>query len=387
MRAALVFACLAALAGAAWADPAVDAGQGLFTGQSGPGQLRAFPCHRCHGRDGRGNIEGKVPDIAARAASYDVDRLRKAVTEGQAPDGRALSRLMPRYAISETQAETLLAYLLDLPLRERRGVAPSVVRLAIMAEGDADYPARLRAAFLALVPQGRLHGRTVEFVQFDSLEAAQAEALALVGAPSGLGMARAESLGLPILFPRQWLTGAEDASLVRGLSATRRDVAAAMAADLRALGLSGFTPTPGLNGGLLEDLQLELDADPDPRVRILSAPEPPAALPRSPPAIVYVLPQAMAQATAWQAAGWQVRLVLDAPGLVDAMLAEGLGPSEAHARLTAHLLAQALRHAGRDLTRRGLLDALTRADLADLSLDYAAIPLTGTAEVAILPLD
>ncbi|MFN7222640.1 MAG: c-type cytochrome [Paracoccaceae bacterium] len=387
MRKGAVLACLVAWATAASADPALDAGHALFTGQAGPVQVQDFPCHRCHGRDGRGGVEGAVPDIAALAVRYDPATLRRALANGIAADGRALSRLMPPYSMGSAETEALLGYLLDLPRRQRRGVLPSTVRFAVMADGDPAYPALLRAAFLAQVPQGRLHGRTVEFVRFDSLTSAEAGALALVGPPSGVSVSQAASLGFPVLFPRLWLTGSEDASLVRGLTATRQDVAAAIAADLRAQGLTGFTATPGLNGDLLEDLQLDLGPNPDPHAWVVSDLAPPGPLPDTSTAMAYFLPQAMAQATAWQAAGWQVQLVLDAPGLVDAMMTKGMTPSEAHASLSATLLMRALRGAGRDLTRRGLMDAFARTDLSDLSLDYAAIPLTGTAEVAILPLD
>ncbi|MFN3845647.1 MAG: c-type cytochrome [Paracoccaceae bacterium] len=387
MRKSAVLACLVALAATASADPATDPGHAMFTGQAGPAQLHVFPCHRCHGRDGRGGVEGAVPDIAALAVRYDPVSLRRALAGGTAADGRALSRLMPRYAVTKAETEALLGYLLDVPRRERRGVLPATVRFAVMTDRDPDYPALLRAAVLAQVPQGRLHGRTIEFVRFDNLTSAEAGALALVGPPSGVSVSQAAALGLPILFPRLWLTGAEDASLVRGLTATRQDVAAAIAADLRAQGLTGFAPSAGLDGNLLDDLRLELGPHTDPRVRVLTGLVAPAALPADTPAIAYLLPQAMAQAMAWQAAGWQVRLVLDAPGLVDKMRVQGMTPSEAHATMSATLLVGALRAAGRDLTRRNMMDAFARVDLSGLSLDYAAIPLTGTAEVAILPLD
>lgn len=367
------------------AAPPALAGQGhdLFTGQT-PATAR-FPCHRCHGRDGTGGVEGNVPDIAALSGRLEADTLSKVLTQGRGWDGRALSRLMPRYDLTPAESAALLAYLHALPEAERRGVTPRSVQVAVMADPGSDYPALLQAALRDLVPGGRLHGRKIDLVPHASLTTAAEQALVLIGPPTGQAVAQAMALGLPVLFPRQSLTGAEDASLLRGLSPSGRDIAAAIAADLRQNGLTGFAATDGLPLGLLQDLQLELGATADPRAQIVAGAGLPPAPPVQRPALAYLLPTATAQIAAWRAAGWQVRLVVDAPGLVDAMLAGTLTPEQAHARLSASLLLRALRDAGRDVTRSGLLRALDRADLSDLSLSYAAHPLTGTDKVVILP--
>lgn len=377
----------------AHADADPEAGHRLFTGQDGTGALRSFPCHRCHGRDGRGGVEGGVPDIAALAASYDAASLLHALRSGSAADGRDLSRLMPRYAtIDLAAARSLLGYLHALPAQDRRGIAPDRVTFAVLRGPDATYSDLLRAAFQAEVPGGRMQGRTVRFVTFDTIADAAASAVAVVGPAEVAALDPASALGLPVLFPRWMLGGDEDASLVRGLSSSGQDVAAAIAADLRAEGRAGFAHASDVPEKLGADLRLELGDAVDAAVRLVAepvvpAPPPAPVQPDGRQALAYLFPQAMTQSSAWQAAGWQVRLVLDAPDLVEAMLAHDLDPRQAHAMRSAGLLHLALRKAGRDLTRTGLFDALSEADLSGFSLNYATRPLTGTDAVAILPLN
>jgi mono/diheme cytochrome c family protein len=76
-------------------------------------------CATCHGLDGKGGREGRsvAPDITPTAlakrnpAPYTEDLLARAITEGVDSSGRRLGPLMPRWALSESELEDLLAYM------------------------------------------------------------------------------------------------------------------------------------------------------------------------------------------------------------------------------------------------------------------------------------
>lgn len=98
-------------------------------------------CASCHGLDGRGGVHTMhmqvmdAPDIRIEAtveegeehsddggsehddqhASYDFDAFRQAVVDGQHPDGKSLSRDMPRWSMDDEDLEDLFFYLQSLP--------------------------------------------------------------------------------------------------------------------------------------------------------------------------------------------------------------------------------------------------------------------------------
>lgn len=77
-------------------------------------------CAGCHGLDGRGAREGKLaaPDITpAVLRAYTQGLLARAITRGFDSSGRELGSLMPRWALSESELEDLLAYLKRLGAR------------------------------------------------------------------------------------------------------------------------------------------------------------------------------------------------------------------------------------------------------------------------------
>lgn len=82
--------------------------------------------------------------------------------------------------------------------------------------------------------------------------------------------------------------------------------------------------------------------------------------------------------------GVATTVMIEAPGLASFALGADLGPQEAHAKLAAGVLTAALKVAGRDVGRAGLLRALDMAALGHLGLDYETVPLNGTRDV--LPL-
>lgn len=88
----------------------------------GPDWLRFVDanCAVCHGLDGRGlamqagDVAGAAPAVTWTALSlkgYDARSLRRTLAEGVAPDGRELSYYMPRWVLSNAEAEALAAYL------------------------------------------------------------------------------------------------------------------------------------------------------------------------------------------------------------------------------------------------------------------------------------
>ncbi len=387
MRMALIAAIIALPASA---DP------GLYTGQDGSGSLSRFPCHSCHGRDGRGGIEGTAPDLVALAGRYDAPSLLRVLAEGVASDGRALSRSMPRYRdVTEDQAAGLLREIDDLPRRDRIGISPDRVILGVIADGPDDpYPAMLDSALSRALSGARLYGRGIVLQRFVSAEQAAEQALALIGPPSG-AEAAAISAGLPVLFPRASLEGDEDPTILRGLSAPDTAIAAVLASDLRARGGPAAIRVMGqVPDGLAWALSFEFPgAATSGDIPVLlgpgAAPADRSGLPPGMPA--YLMPQAISADPALPErlarGGWQPVLVLDAPALVEAMVARQIGPYEAHATLAATVVVRALRSADRDLGRRRLLDALAESELTDLGLDYRRDRLAGTSAVRLMPLE
>lgn len=381
-----------ALADSGMSDPGrIDRGLAMFTGQV-PGFDRS-PCHACHGRDGRGGTEGTAPDLIVLARRLDGDSMALVLGQGIGLDGRGLSRSMPRYRdVSPQQAQDLVSYLKALPERDRAGVSPDLITFGVVGPG-VPYAKALETALSKRLPGGRLHGRRIELRLLEATAPDTDDVLALIGAPAGAQIAAAVQNSVPVLFPRMILDGTEDASILRGVSATFVDMAAIIARDMRAQSgdaggvlAVGQVPLP-----LTEALGFEFPApDSEPAALLVGTG---AVLPQHPGnrRTAYLLPQALRTdpqiGSALAAAGWQVALVLDAPHLVERMMRDGTGPDQAHANLVAEILLRALRGAGRDLGRAGLVDALAKVDLSDLGLDYRRNRLTGSAEVRLMPLE
>lgn len=98
--------------------------------RSGPGMMMGrIGCADCHGADGRGRrvrmMMGTLrsPDIRYDAltsehedgeAAWRDEDIRQAVTEGVEPNGDELSRLMPRWNLSDEEFDALLEHLREL---------------------------------------------------------------------------------------------------------------------------------------------------------------------------------------------------------------------------------------------------------------------------------
>ncbi len=110
-----------------------------YTGGPGGGGMMgaSLACASCHGPDGRGGQRVihmrtiNAPDIRYEALSdeegehgeeghggtgtYDLETFRKAVVEGQHPDGERLDSIMPRWQLRDEDLADLLEYLKTLP--------------------------------------------------------------------------------------------------------------------------------------------------------------------------------------------------------------------------------------------------------------------------------
>jgi hypothetical protein len=111
-----------------------------YTGGPTTGMMMGgyLACASCHGQDGRGGqhvmhmdvmdapdirwsalaAEGHDEDAhegeGGHADEYDLETFRRAVVEGEHPDGDSLSREMPRWRMSQQSLESLQSYLITL---------------------------------------------------------------------------------------------------------------------------------------------------------------------------------------------------------------------------------------------------------------------------------
>ena len=175
----------------------------------------ALACGGCHGEDGLGRPEGgavpsditwshltkpygHVHEDGRRHPAFDVRSLGAAIRGGVDPAGGSLAATMPRYALSDRDLASLLAYLRRLETDRDPGVTSQALRLGTvlptggpLAPIGAAMRAAMEGALEAVNARGGVHGRRVELevAGYDSeaatgLESARAvlpRVLALVG--------------------------------------------------------------------------------------------------------------------------------------------------------------------------------------------------------------
>lgn len=252
-------ACAAALLAAA--DPAdrlAEEGRQIYeTGRSPSGGSitarvsgavlpgSALPCAGCHGIDGRGRPEGGVrpPAITGRElrkerghvhpggrshGPFDDAAIARAIAEGIDPAGNRLDATMPRYTMSRSDVQRLIAWLDRIERAAVPGVGVEVLRIGTVlpSEGPAARWARsirqgLQDHFDQVNARGGIHGRRLDLVVAppplrpeSGFEWEGGPPFALV-APFTPGLERqladwAEAEGIPIVGPVAPLPAAGD---------------------------------------------------------------------------------------------------------------------------------------------------------------------------------
>lgn len=128
-----------------------------------PAQGAQLVCAGCHGRSGLGSGEGRIfmppvtgtilyrPREIRRKQLYDARTLRpaytdatlaRAIRDGVDPAGRPLDPMMPRYALSDADLASLIAYLKTLSSAPSPGVTESHIRFATVIAGEVAGRAR-----------------------------------------------------------------------------------------------------------------------------------------------------------------------------------------------------------------------------------------------------
>jgi len=143
-----------------------------------------MPCVNCHGRDGRGKVEGGIvpSDIrwsvlkrpynarlphGRQHATYDERALKKAIGMGLAPNGTELNAIMPRYQLTRQDMTDLIAYIKGLGEYSVTGITSTSIRLGVILPGGnpAKFDAiqqSLRAFFSKLNANGGIYQRKIE---------------------------------------------------------------------------------------------------------------------------------------------------------------------------------------------------------------------------------
>jgi hypothetical protein len=79
-----------------------------------------------------------IPTARLERTPYTEETLARAIREGVDPDGRALSYLMPRFALDDADMSALVAHLRSLDRRKVPGVSSTDLHFATIVTADAD---------------------------------------------------------------------------------------------------------------------------------------------------------------------------------------------------------------------------------------------------------
>jgi len=111
-----------------------------------------FNCLTCHRRSGLGSFEGDVVASMVTAEAlyeettsgprkrpaYTDETLARALREGIDPAGQPFDPIMPRYELTDAEAEGLIAYLRTLSAQVSPGVTEEQLHLATVITGEVD---------------------------------------------------------------------------------------------------------------------------------------------------------------------------------------------------------------------------------------------------------
>jgi cytochrome oxidase Cu insertion factor (SCO1/SenC/PrrC family)/ABC-type branched-subunit amino acid transport system substrate-binding protein len=159
-----------------------------IVGQGGTATLAAsaLPCGNCHGVDGRGVAEGSIVPADIRAASlsthlvardrrrprYDDVLLTRALREGRDSGDMPLSPVMPRYRMDERDLADLLAYLHRLGNEPQPGLTDAELTVATvlpLSTPAGDLTRKVIEGYFADVnAAGGVHGRTLKLRPIDA---------------------------------------------------------------------------------------------------------------------------------------------------------------------------------------------------------------------------
>jgi mono/diheme cytochrome c family protein len=402
------------------------------------------PCASCHGRDGGGRPEGGIipPNISWPALSapfaasgrqrpaYTDSLVVRAITMGIDSGGRPLDPTMPRFHLSMNDVTSLLAYLRRLGTLPEPGLGDSALVLGTVVDAsDAPVGVALSAYLSKINQNGGLLGRQIEL----HIEASDhgiarvmgTKAIFAVLAPTfdddeQEAVAAADAQGVPVVGP-----------LTQTPQATARSryvfyLNGGTQSEARAL--AGFAATlPGplvvVDDGTLRWHALTVAAmallssagdaptlmRPD-DTRLLTHDGPILWLTDDPPGRsdrtdhVVLLPRELADhalaagtvVRAWVAfTNGQPDVTEAAAAEYRALVAEYNLPrdnqsAQLHALAAAKIMVEALRRAGRDVTRERLVDALQNLQDFHTGLmppvSYSATRRIGTDGVWIVPL-
>jgi mono/diheme cytochrome c family protein len=231
----------------------------------GPGAPVAgsvLPCANCHGLDGLGRAEGGIVPANvtwdALTKPYGVQRadgrtrppytdrsVKRAITMGLDPDGKALHKAMPRYTLTLADASDLVAYLKVVGRLSDPGLTETSVRIGVILPPGNDGTVMREALsrhFAQVNRLGGVFGRTIELepierTRMDSVfavcgafsgsEREIADAARRTGAPAIAILAEAPDLREPLNSYVFYLDSGGGLSGDRGRQIWDRSVAAA----------------------------------------------------------------------------------------------------------------------------------------------------------------
>ena len=198
-----------------------------------PVDASVLPCASCHGEDGRGGRgEGGVrpADISAatleRAAqlptrqrtAYTPALLKRAITLGYDASGNPLDRIMPRFVLTQRQADALLAYLGTLGRAAAPGVSDDAIRITLLSADGV------------VAPDAAIYGRRVRLLRERSTDVFMTID---AGDNADASMAIAEREHMPTLALRG---NSSAGAYAFALTATTQDQVDALAAYARTAG-------------------------------------------------------------------------------------------------------------------------------------------------------
>jgi len=140
------------------------------------------PCAGCHGRDGRGRPEGGVTPsdltwsvlTGRHQPPYDERLFKRAVTMGVDSAGRTLHVAMPRFRLSLQDMADLTAYIKRLGTASDPGVTGTAVRIGLVLPPPGPLTAMgktvqaaLAARFEEWNAKGGIYGRRLDLVPFE----------------------------------------------------------------------------------------------------------------------------------------------------------------------------------------------------------------------------